>query len=121
MKLKSLLEQLNQLAKERPEVLEKNVYYSDKFDIIQDRKNRDWDCDLEDRLKKASWFRKKLRFIKKIRHLDALAYNGFWESQSALQVQSYYRNKLKELSQHESELQKREIAVLALEKANNKQ
>tara|TARA_R110000868_G_scaffold32402_4_gene117886 strand:- start:3631 stop:3816 length:186 start_codon:yes stop_codon:yes gene_type:complete len=31
MKLKQLLEQLNQLAKEKPEALEMEVYYDDRY------------------------------------------------------------------------------------------
>lgn len=121
MKLRQLLEQLNQLANERPEALEMEVYYSDKFDIINDRKNRSWSCNSEIKHGKFLWLKRKLHFINRVRHLKAKAFAGFWREQAAFEIREQYYNKLKNLEEIERKLLAREIAVLALEKLTNKQ
>ena len=90
-----------------------------KFDFIYDQGLRHWCCDYEERIKAISWFKKKLRFIIKIRHLKAVANNNCFEIIKTMELAIKYKNKLESLKIKEENLRQREIAVLILENKNN--
>ncbi len=86
--------------------------------IEADRYRRSWNCYFEDEMNLISFFKRKLRFIKKIRHLKArLSYAErrwvkTWGLHDWCEAE---KSRLEELN---VELNRREIAVLALEKSH---
>lgn len=86
-----------------------------KFDFRSDQFMRDCIWDYRKRIRAVSWFKRKLKFIIKVRHLKARAHYSYFKSLEAGDIYNKYYDKLENLEKKESELRQREIAVLALE------
>lgn len=89
-----------------------------KFDFRSDQYKRSSypsNMDYIKRIRAVSWFKRKLKFIIKVRRLKADVHVSYFKGLRANNIYNKYYDKLENLEKKESELRQREIAVLALE------